>query len=62
MIDYIKDHYGHCKTYDPKIKDSCSCLKEGWLGRFCPNWVPIEENNFEEMIEKLKERKRNKEE
>jgi hypothetical protein len=59
LKDYIKNNYGKCKVYDPKIKNSCSCMKDGWLGLACPNWQPVEWNSFEERIEELK---RNKEE
>jgi hypothetical protein len=53
LSDYIKDNYGHCKTYDPNVRESCACLKNGHIGRLCPNWVAVSENNWEKMIEKL---------
>jgi hypothetical protein len=60
LSDYIKDNYGYCKTYDPKIRDSCACLREGYKGRLCPNWVAVSENNWEEMIEKLQKERTSK--
>lgn len=57
LADYIKDNYGHCKAYNPSVRDSCSCLKNGWMGRACPNWVPVDENNWEEMLEKLRKQR-----
>ena len=52
--DYIQNHYGNCSVYDPKKKGSCPCLTSGWRGRFCENWVPVKEQKFAEMIERLK--------
>jgi hypothetical protein len=55
VIDYIKNTYGQCKVYDPKVKDSCECMKN-WKGTLCPNWLPVEWNSFEEAIKKAKDK------
>jgi len=43
LADYIADHYGMC-TLNP-----CACLKEGWRGRRCPFWVPVNARTWEEL-------------
>ena len=53
ITEYIKDHYGYCRVYNPDVKDSCRCMKEGFPPG-CPNWVPVKEDSFNEMIERLK--------
>lgn len=57
LADYIKDNYGYCKTYNPKVRKSCACLQDGYKGQLCPNWVPVTENNWEEMLEKLRKQR-----
>ena len=33
--EYIQENYGMCKL------DTCICLKNGWKGVVCENWVPV---------------------
>lgn len=49
LKNYLTDTYGKC------VSNKCTCLKEGWLGSDCPNWVPINLNSFEQMVEKARE-------
>ena len=52
--EYIQNHYGFCRCYDPKVRGSCMCLLAGHRGKLCPNWEPIKENSIDEMVERCK--------
>lgn len=43
---YIKEEYGSCN-----LGAKCSCLKTGWRGRACSEWVPVREFSIAGMIE-----------
>lgn len=47
--EYIHDTYGRCAA------STCTCLKEGWYGTRCPNWVSIGLDSYEELIEKARD-------
>jgi hypothetical protein len=53
---YWLNNYGHCELDSPK----CICLKTGWKGQTCPNWIPLGVKSYEEFkayIVKTKTRK-----
>lgn len=47
--EYIRENYGTCSIVP------CLCLKKkNWLGTLCPNWTPIKEKSFSEILERLR--------
>lgn len=58
----INHIYGQCSLNNKK--QACPCLKNGWMGKACPNWIPVdsllgvEVNSFDDLLkyaQKLKE-------
>lgn len=49
--DYYLDHYGTCK-----LGAACLCLKNGWIGRQCIQWIPLGVTSFEELAAYVRKR------
>ena len=45
---HIENNYGKCT-----LGKKCSCLRSGWKGNHCLNWISLEQKTFEEMIQNL---------
>ena len=45
--DYCFDHYGECK-----LGSGCRCLRQGWLGQKCPDWVPLGITTMQGLLER----------
>lgn len=41
--DYLADNYGACSI------EPCQCLRDGWKGRACPNWIPTTARDLDEL-------------
>lgn len=53
--EYIQENYGSCAV------SPCTCNKGGrWVGTICPNWRPIKEKSFKEVLERLKNERKGK--
>ncbi len=50
--EYLDNHYGRCNLL------VCTCIKEKWLGVFCPHWRPTGARNFDELMQQAREIKK----
>ena len=55
LPEYIQETYGECKL------DQCECIKkDDRLRLACSNWVRTTATNWEELLEKAKEKQNGK--
>jgi hypothetical protein len=62
MNETINHIYGNCALNNKK--QACLCLKNGWMGKACPNWIPVDDllnEKVESMEDLLKYAKKLKE-
>lgn len=54
LLEMLLDTYGHCDRDQGKRNDCYwgkdGCLRNGWLGRRCKHWHPIEGEMLERLI------------
>jgi hypothetical protein len=43
LADYLLDNYGICAL------TPCACLRSGWIGRQCQNWLPNGARTWEDL-------------
>ncbi len=47
--DYLADEYGRCAKGSAWCYHGGGCLKTGWKGRGCPNWIPMGWKTFADI-------------
>ena len=56
--DYFLDHYGKCNLDPclciPSIKNEFPRFGGAWVGRKCPDWVPLGAKSHEDLVAYLK--------
>ena len=57
---YYRHNYGTCRLRDCRCIDRHNPRFDGaWGGLACPDWVPIEAQNMEELIQQAKDMYKN---
>ncbi len=55
VLEYVLDTYGTCDMDKPSRNDCYwgrpGCLKNGWLGRGCPHWHPVDGERLARLIQ-----------
>jgi len=58
--DYFLDYYGKCNLDPclciPSVKNEDGRFGGAWVGRKCPDWVPLGAKNFDELMEWMRNR------
>jgi hypothetical protein len=52
LKQYLDNNYGQCNRSLEGY--SCSCLKNGWMGKGCFSWKPFNVSTYEELREAQK--------